>query len=297
VYKRHARYDLAAVTAARRAGIPSVLEVNTVFTAPEYERFEPLRLLRMATAVERRAIQSATVVIAVSTPLARQAANLSGRTVLTVPNGADPQWFDPRLANGARVRARYGWQNVPVVGWTGILRDWHGVELLLEALTTLPAVVLLIVGDGPARPMLEKRVSDLGLDARVVITGRVRHEEVRDYIAAMDIAVVAHERTGVASPMKLLEYMAMERAIVAPRAENISDVVDDGVDGTLFDPGSSRDLASRIRELAVDERRREALGRAARRKVESERNWDRIAELVLGEIGRAHLARAGDDRC
>ncbi len=78
VYKRHGRFDVAALQAARRAGVPSVLEVNSLFSAGAYHTFEPLALRRLASRLERRALGLATVVIAVSSPLARQIASAGG---------------------------------------------------------------------------------------------------------------------------------------------------------------------------------------------------------------------------
>lgn len=284
LYKRHARHDIAALAAARHCNVPAVLELNAMFTAPSYEQYEPLALRGAARFFERRALELATVAIAVSSPLARDARSLANAQVIVVPNGVDMGRFDSRLASGDRVRARYGLTARLTIGWTGILREWHGLELLLESLLTIPAASLLIVGDGPARSTLHRRVDQLGLQTRVVMTGRVAHHDVPDYLAAMDVAVVADDRTRVASPMKLLEYMSMARPVVAPRTENIRDLIDDGVDGLLFEPGDARDLTTQLRRLASDAPLRESLGRSARAKVELERNWPSVAKVVLAAV-------------
>jgi glycosyltransferase involved in cell wall biosynthesis len=109
----------------------------------------------------------------------------------------------------------------------------------------------------------------------------VAHDEMPHYIAAMDVAVVADERTGVASPMKLLEYMAMRRAVVAPAIDNIRDLVADRENGLLFQAGNAADLSERLRELSADPALRAALGNAARVSIERARTWPRIAAEVL----------------
>jgi glycosyltransferase involved in cell wall biosynthesis len=279
LYKRHARYDVAALTAAHRAGIPSVLEVNSLFTQGAYHGFEPLTLRGLAARFERRALELASVVIAVSTPLARQIAAIVPRPVIVMPNGVDVSHFDG--ADATRVRVRHGLTDALTIGWSGILREWHGVELLLEAFASLPEAQLLIVGDGPARQALERRAKELGIGGRMIITGRVPHDQMPGYIAVSDVAVIADERTGIASPMKLLEYMAMRRAVVAPRLENIQDVIDDGIDGLLFRAGDSQDMGAALRRLAASPETREKLGTAARRKVERERTWEHNARSVI----------------
>ncbi len=150
-------------------------------------------------------MRPATWRLAVSTPLARLIDALAGVGATVLPNGADPSRFDPSTARAESVRAQYALDAHLVVGWTGVLREWHGLELLLDALTRVPGARLLIVGDGPARAAIQTRAATLGMSDRVIVTGRVPHDTVADYVAAMDIAVVAHDRMGVASPMKLLE--------------------------------------------------------------------------------------------
>ena len=133
LYKRHARLDVGALNAARKAGIPTVLEVNCLFTGAQYQQFEPVALERLAARFERRALTQADVVLAVSTPLARDIERIAQIKAAVVPNGADPQRFDPAVADRARIRARYGLGQALTVGWAGVMRDWHGLELLLDA--------------------------------------------------------------------------------------------------------------------------------------------------------------------
>jgi len=284
IYKRHARFDISPSILAARFGNPVALEVNAVYSARPYCDFEPLALHRLARHLERRAFELANLVVTVSTPLARQVRGLADTRAVVLPNGADPHRFDPARVDRARMRAKLGVGDRVVIGWTGILRAWHGLDLLLEAITAVPDAVLLLVGNGPERSRVEQRAEALNLHRRVVITGRVPHAEMPHYIAAMDIAVVADERTGIASPMKLLEYMASARAVVAPRLENITDVVADGRNALLFTRGDAKALGAALRRLADDERLRRELGAHAREEVESTRNWVANAGQVLNAL-------------
>jgi glycosyltransferase involved in cell wall biosynthesis len=294
LYKRHGRYDVATLAAARRRGVPSLLEVNSLFSQGPYAAFEPLRLRALAERAERAALTSADVVVAVSTPLARQITNLTGRQAHVLPNGVDADAFTLARADRARIRAKYGVTDALVAGWVGILRDWHGLDLLLDAMSTLPDDVrLLVVGDGPSRAEFERQAARRGLAARVIVTGRVPHADVRDYVAAFDLAVVPDERTGVASPMKLVEYMALERVVIAPRLENIKDLVADGDDGLLFDAGSAADLARVMRLAMSDAALRARVGRGARRRVETQHNWVQVARRALDLMDAVGTSRGG----
>ena len=106
----------------------------------------------------------------------------------------------------------------------------------------------------------------------------------------MDVAVVADDRTRVASPMKLIEYMAMARAVVAPRLDNITDIVTDGVDGLLFAPGDRSSLAHTLQRLVADAGLRGALGRAARATVERARTWRHNATRVIALLDERRAA-------
>ena len=286
IYKRHANYDVGVILAAERAGIPTILEVNCAYSSPEYNRFEPLTFRRLALRFERVAVRRATLLLAVSTPLADYLRALCGtsRGLLVVPNGADPARFSITRADSGEVRGRLGIGNATVVGWTGIFRRWHGLDLLLTAVAELPDVVLLVIGDGPDEPALRSRAAQPDLQGRVFFAGRVPHADVPHYIAAMDVAVVAGDSTGHASPMKLLEYMAMERAVVAPRQRNIEDIIEDGVTGLLFTPGNAAELRQLLCRLEQDEALRIRLGQAAREKVVRERNWINNAARALAAL-------------
>jgi glycosyltransferase involved in cell wall biosynthesis len=106
-----------------------------------------------------------------------------------------------------------------------------------------------------------------------------------DYLAAMDIAVIPDERTGVASPMKLIEYMAMARAVVAPRLPNIEDVMQHDVNGLLFSPSDAGELRGHLQLLVGDAERRQRLGAQARLDVEREHTWRHNADRVLSLVG------------
>ena len=283
VYKRHSKFDTGALRAARRSSVPSVLEVNCLFTSDRYAAFEPLALDATARRMERRALELATLVVAVSSPLGADIRGRADANVIVVPNGVDAEHFDETHADGERIRRRYGLNGI-VVGWTGIIRDWHGVDRLFEVLAAVPEVTALVIGDGPGRVALEEKAAQLGVTGRMFVTGRVPHEEIRDYLAAVDIAIVTDERTGVASPMKLLEYMAMARAVVAPRQANILDLIDAETDGLLFDPQAHEALVETVTRLARSPDLRHTLGVAARNKVERQRTWRAVASRILAAV-------------
>lgn len=296
VYERYTLYNFAGVRAARWAGIPLILEVNAPL-ALERQQYETLAFPRLARGCERRVADRASLVFAVSSPLrdylVREGTDAAKVHVL--PNGVNPDVFRPDADARRLVRGTYGIpENATVVGFCGILRPWHGVDLLFRAVAPLlsrfPALHLLIVGDGPSRASLETLGAHLGISALVTITGRVPHEEVPRILAAMDIGV-SPRATFYASPMKVLEYMATDVAVVAPNSQNLRDLIADGVTGMLFRPEDEGSLTETLRSLIDDDTLLQSVRRQARKDVLEHRTWRLNAETVI-RCARAVLPRS-----
>jgi glycosyltransferase involved in cell wall biosynthesis len=206
--------------------------------------------------------------------------------IVVLPNGVDPDRFHPLIGDG-QIRRRYGLEGKLIIGFTGILRPWHGPELLAEAFHRIadrrPNLHLLIVGDGPSRASLEQRFADWGLSSRLTVTGRVPHDAVRQLVAAMDIAV-SPRATFYSSPMKILEYMAMGKAIVAPDMENIRDLLTHEQNGILFKAEDASSLAEALGRATDDGIVRGRLGTNARKEIERHRTWLDNARQVIGLI-------------
>ena len=202
-----------------------------------------------------------------------------------MPNGVDVKKFKPKREKDKNLLKKCGFtEDDIIVGFVGILRPWHGLELLLEALNLVAKakenIRLLIVGDGPIRPDVEKKIKGLNLSGRVFITGRIPHIRIADYVNLFDIAV-SPKTTFYASPMKILEYMALGKAIVAPNTENIRDILDDNVTGLLFQNNDFLELSSYLLKLASDRNYREKLGNQARHEVASKRTWKDNAMKII----------------
>ena len=291
IYDRYATYNASSILAGHRAGVPVVLEVNAPLA---YERkHEPDEILcfpRLAERFERWICSRADLTLVVSTPLRDHLIEhgVEPRRLVVMVNGADPERFSPDHS-GAAIRLRYGLGKRIVVGFSGVLRRWHGLDALLAALAPIdPQEIdwhLLIVGDGPCRAELEGQIGQAALGDRVTITGRVPHEDIPEYVAAFDIAV-SPRATFYASPMKILEYMAMGRAIIAPDGENIRDILIDGEEALLVPPGDREALRAAIERLARDEALRARFASRVRAKVVSTLNWRRNAEEVLTLMSR-----------
>ena len=139
---------------------------------------------------------------------------------------------------------------------------------------------MLIVGDGPAKPDLKHLASRLGVADRVRFVGPIDHSAIPAYVAAFDIALQP-SAVAYASPLKLTEYMAMGKAIIAPDQPNIRELITDMETGLLIKNGDAKGLAEAIALLVTNEELRLDLGRRAAQEVcERGLTWEANAERV-----------------
>jgi glycosyltransferase involved in cell wall biosynthesis len=286
LYQRANLFMLSGVWAARWLKIPYVLEVNAPL-AEERGRFAGLVWPRLAAWTERRMWRGAAKVLPVTMVLARMVATagVPWARIAVVPNGVDLVRFQPSPLESAKARLGLGGRTV--LGFVGYVREWHGLEQVIDLLAREPRLAeahLLIVGDGPARQVLEARARGHGIQERVSVTGVIARDALAGYISAMDIALQP-DVTPYASPLKLFEYMALERAIVAPATENILETLEDGRDALLFPRGDMTAFCDAICRLAADADLRARLGRAAADKIMGEeRTWAGNARRVAAMI-------------
>ncbi|MGH9067857.1 MAG: glycosyltransferase family 4 protein, partial [Acidimicrobiales bacterium] len=236
-------------------------------------------------------------VLAVSPPLAAWARRRGATTAEVVPNGVDLDRFDPdrQRPQTVALRRQLGLEGAVVMGFAGSLKPWHGVEVLLAAAASLatsrPALRVLVVGDGPGRPDLERRsAEDDHLADRVVFTGTVNPALVPAYLGVFDVATAPFlpAEDFYFSPLKVVEAMAGGRPTVASRLAPIEAML--GSTGVLVPPGDPAALARAIDELLADPSKAARLGEAARRRAMDGHGWDKVAARILGSAARARSA-------
>jgi glycosyltransferase involved in cell wall biosynthesis len=292
----------SCVPVARRLSLPLVLEMNSPSEeSPLYLR-EYMHLPWAARATERYKVRHADAITAVSSTLRDMLVETHGvpsDRVVVVPNGADLGLFRPETAPDPAI-TRAG-EAGPVIGFVGSFRSWHGTGMLTEMIrqvaTTRPGTRFLLVGDGPEAGGVRAALSGLG--ARVVWTGAVPHARVPGLTAAFDIGVLP-QALFYGSPLKVIEWMAAGRSIVAPAYPALLDIIEDGTHGLLFKPGDVDDFTRAVVRLVDDAELRDRIGRAAADRARSTLSWTDNARRVIGAceaaIGRFAARRSKDAR-
>ncbi len=201
--------------------------------------------------------------------------------------GADTRVFHPDH-DGASVRRLLGLEGRTVAMYLGQLHGAQYAELFLHAARHLANVrpesdlAFVVVGYGGRFEELKQLARTLGLEGKLQFTGSIEHVKVPSYLAAADIVVACfedNEQQRSKSPLKIAEYMACGKAIVASRVGEVPRMLGDA--GVLVEPGNAWAIAREIDALAADPARRAALGRAARARAVARFDWRTTASNLL----------------
>ena len=276
IYERYNLYFLAGTLLARWTGVTLFLEVNAPLSE-ERSRHGGLQLQRLARRLERFVWRSADRVLAVTGVLKDMiaAAGVPAGRIEIVPNGIDPARFVCPPSRQQPI-------GPVVLGFVGFVRDWHGLDAVIAAMAAHDNIPLdlVVVGDGPVLPALQRQAAELGIANRVRFTGLRQHDAIPGLVAGFDIALQPRVVT-YASPLKLFEYMAAGKAIVAPDQPNIRETLTDGATALLFDTQEPQAMWQAICRLAVDPALRARLGAAARAEItRRDYTWRGNAERI-----------------
>jgi glycosyltransferase involved in cell wall biosynthesis len=283
IYERYAILGCAGVHYAKKHNIPIVLELSyTSFTPILRKRsrvFEPV-----SHAIDRYLFRNADGNIVVSSYLKKHLIELGVKEgkIIFLPNAADTDFFRPDVPCG-HIRERYGLHNKKVIGFVGGLNHVHGLDFLFDiipdVLNSQKEAVFFLIGDGVLRGHLEKRIQDMGMGNKVFLAGNVPHSDLPAYVSVFDIAVVP-DSNEYGSPMKIFEYMAMAKPVVAPVIGPVTDAINDGKEGFLFPRLDGRMFAQALISLLENSELRRVTGAAGRDKVEKNYTWMKNAEQV-----------------
>ena len=294
VYQRHGVFSVVGLAVAQALSVPLVLEVNSseVWVRRNWSR---LQFDGLAEYMERTVFAGAERLILVSEALRPVVESMGGRpsAMTVVPNGVDVSRFFPD-SNGEAVRAKLGIPADRVVcGFIGTYHKWHGVLFLAEQAVSLlqesPSLHLMMMGDGDLTGECKSILRKGGVEAQVTFTGMLSPDDVPEHLASCDILLSPHlpfedGSRFFGSPTKLFEYLAAGRPVVASRLGQIGDVVQDGVNGFLIEPGSGEEFRTTVKGLAEDAVLRKRLGQEARAKAVRDHTWKSNVESALSGI-------------
>ena len=307
VYIRASACDVSPLLIAKAMRIPCVLEINGAYaeeakmcirTSPLRRKIGPTLRFLVHQVLGRMGYYLADNIVTVTEELRgflTEKYNIPRAKIGVFTNGVNTELFFPRDRSEARRIVGLN-ENSHYIGFVGRLGPWQGVDVLIKgfyyALRRHPGINLVIVGDGLMRASLTRLTHELGIERQVIWVGQVDYNDVPLFIGAFDIGVGAFSATkrnmltGL-SPLKIYEYLACGRPVLAPNFRSLEFVRDKEV-GLLFTPNDPEDLAARLGELLdMPEQDWHAMSRRARELAVSRFSWRVIVREIESWLQRS----------
>jgi glycosyltransferase involved in cell wall biosynthesis len=283
IYERYSLFLFITVVIGRLLRKPVILEVND---SAIVERVRPLYFHRLAMAIERWVFRKADGLVFVSQLFRERALAAHGHIApsIVTPNAANIDKFSFTPEQRAKTRARWNLDGHVVCGYLGAFVPWHAIDRFVyeiaPALQQRDDLKLLLVGDGATYDAVQAFVREQQLEDKVILTGRVAHDEVPGLLAAMDMAVLP-SAGDYTSPVKLFEFMACGIPPVAPDFAPIREVLADNHNGWLFPAGDIGAAVQAVVTRSRDDGALRRVGSTARAYIAEHRQWrNNVDQLV-----------------
>jgi glycosyltransferase involved in cell wall biosynthesis/MoaA/NifB/PqqE/SkfB family radical SAM enzyme len=218
-----------------------------------------------------------------------QARNLgiAHTAIFEAPVGGDLESFNTKGLDAQRIREQYQLKE-HVVTYMGQLHGAQYASLFLKTVELLVQdrqdVTYFIIGNGSSFLELMREAEDLGLQEHIIFTGSVPHAEIPKFLKVSDVCVAAFEdtpQTRTKSPLKICEYLAAGRAIVASEMGEVGEMLAHGEAGVLVRAGDPRALAGGVQKVLNDPELKAKLQVSARQQAENRYNWTTTAQTLL----------------
>jgi glycosyltransferase involved in cell wall biosynthesis len=285
----------------KKTGIPFLLHVDSV----EYwvkKNWGKLYLEKFLKIAEEIQWHNSDAIFVISEVVKNQLVELGvdANKIIISPNGVDPDFFSPDV-DGNIIRKSINIEDKFICGFAGTFGQWHGLEVIADTIHRLidriPNIFFLFVGDGQLRPRIEEIIKKNNVENYSYITGLVDYSTVPNYLSACDVLLApsVHSVEGSAffnSPIKLFEYMSMQKPIVATNIGQQGVVINEGFNGIFCEEKSSEDLAEKIhyiyknRDLALE------LAKNARTDVMKNYDWRQNANRIITAYNKIIKNRA-----
>jgi glycosyltransferase involved in cell wall biosynthesis len=291
LYLRQNSFPFFPIILCKILKIPSVVEVNGLvqdeLKANNSKSFAYRIFSRLARYSEKFNYRYCDRIISVTDKLKDELVDLYAvprDKIFVINNGANTDLFKPLNQEHVKAELRLE-ESKKYVCFVGHLAAWQGVEFLIYAspfvLEKSPDVRFLIVGDGAMKNKLLAITSKLGLSDKFIFTGRVPYKSVPLYINAADICVVPKKPLNSGySPLKLYEYMACGKAIIATKTYGF-ELLEETNAGVLIDPENSEEFANSILMLLNNPELLANLESNSRSYVVANHSWSNVAKKAL----------------
>jgi glycosyltransferase involved in cell wall biosynthesis len=294
VLETHIAFSLSAKLASESTGIPYMLD--DVAPSWEEQKLYGVGLAEEAIKIHREMTGGAKLLVAVNQSMKQNLLKdgLPEDKIVVAENGIDSRIFHSDI-DGSAYRQKWG---IPasaiVIVFVGSFQPYHRVDLLLQSFAKLKTdqeVRLLLVGEGQKSAESKALVQQLNLMDRVIFTGTAPYTEVPNYLASGDITIMpATNEYG--NPMKIYEYMALGKVVVAPDQPTITEIIRHDYDGYLFKREDTDEMAKALKTLIETPALRVRLGKQAEASA-AEHTWVKRAERIVNALKQKGMLDTG----
>ncbi|MEH6813777.1 MAG: TIGR04063 family PEP-CTERM/XrtA system glycosyltransferase [Motiliproteus sp.] len=276
---------IAALWAAQQTGLPLVYEVRAFWEDAAVNHgsctSNSLRY-KLTRAMETYVLKRANAITCICEGLKSDiiARGISEDKITTIPNAVDLDQFSLLTEKSPQLLQTLALENKPVIGFVGSFYEYEGLDLLIKSLSLLadrlPELRLLLVGGGPQDTQLKALVRELGLEEKVIFTGRVPHQDVNDYYSLIDLLVYPRKSmrlTELVTPLKPMEAMAQGKLVLASDVGGHRELIRNQDNGFLFRADDAIDLAANVDRIISQNSNWAAVIASGLEFVKQERNW------------------------
>lgn len=239
--------------------------------------------------IESISLKRADLIAVVSEEVKKKVMDMgvSESKILISPMAVEPGLFSDNEATSSKLKEKLELHGKFVIGWTGSFRKFHGVDHIIKAFKKISEkcseAVLMLIGDGAEREKSEVLVESLGISNKVFFTGRLPFLEVPKYISLFDVAVVStRSKDGFHySPLKLREFMAAGKAVLAPNAGEIPFTFQDEENVKLFTAGKIESLAQGMLFFIENRDKKKEIAEKGREMILRSGTWEQELEKAM----------------
>lgn len=276
----------------KQHGIPWIVHTEGILFQESKAERRSIVLSSVAKKIEMRTYRKCDALVCVSETLKELIVLESGvppEKVVVVPNGVDTDLFNPELYHAIRLFPGF------TIGFVGGLYSWQAVDLLIEGIYDLRTngmdLSVVVVGDGIMYETWQNQVNNLGIGSNIKFVGRVPWAEVPKYIKGFDVCYTGQveiQQVGKMyhSPLKLYEYMAMAKPVVASAFEDAIRMVNNGKNGFLFKPRNKEDLKRALTLAYESQEQLPVIGRRARELVIERHSWEARVKNMITDLDK-----------
>ena len=270
----------------KKHGTPWIVETSAPFFYEAKKERKSLILHKLAHRMEIKAYQDCSILVCVSDTLKNilvREAGVSPEKIIVIPNGADTAFFTPENYAPKKLFDNF------TIGYVGSLITWQGLDLLISAIHELKAdginLSLVVVGDGSLRKEWEAQAHKLNLEDNVKFVGQISRDEVPSYIAGFDVGYAGHKTLKIGgmyhSPLKIYEYMAMAKPVIASDFADARQALSEGETGFLFQGGDKESLKRALIKVYENRINLPKMGLKAREEIINNHSWEaRVSDLI-----------------